>query len=84
MVFDLVHRPSECGAHPVKLDRRKGLEVEHNGAVADQVREVVDVRCEMNVNVVASLLSDVSLMHPITPLCDSHVQNNEQEDREQI
>lgn len=86
VAFDLFNCPSERGAHPIKFDWGKWLEVEHNGTATDQVREIVDVWYKMNVDVVASLLPDNALMWYIhfKKSWDNHVQNNEQEDREQI
>jgi len=59
LLFNFFNGPPKCGAHPLELDRGKWLEVEYDSPVADQICEVMDMWCEVNVDVVASL-HDVS------------------------
>ena len=45
----------ERGAHARELDRREGLEVEHERAVADECSEVLHVWVEVDIEVVPGL-----------------------------
>ena len=53
--FDLLRRPSKCSAHSREFNGRERLEIEYHGRVFDQVYEVVDMRCEMDIDVMSSL-----------------------------
>lgn len=55
LLFDFLCRPPKRSAHSREFDGRKGLKVEYHGPVSDQVCEVVDMRCEMDIDVMSSL-----------------------------
>lgn len=55
LLLNLVDGPAKRLAHALEPDRRERLEVEHECFAADEVRQVQDVRGEVNVDVVARL-----------------------------
>lgn len=55
LLLDLLDGPAERAAHAIELDRREGLEVEHDRPVADHVRQLGDVLREVEIQRVAGL-----------------------------
>jgi hypothetical protein len=56
MVLDLFNSPSKGGTHAVQLDGGEGLKVKYHCPVADEVRQVVYMTRQVNVDLMASLV----------------------------
>jgi hypothetical protein len=58
LTLGLFDGPTKRGAHSFELDRRERLEVQNDSRISDEVRQVVNVGCDVNVDVVACLKAD--------------------------
>jgi hypothetical protein len=71
LLLNFLDRPAERAAHAIELDRREGLEVEHDRPVADHVRQLGDVLREVEIQRVAGLqpISVISIKDEIGTGC---------------
>lgn len=58
MSFDFWHCPPKSGTHAVEFDRREWLEVQDNGPISDERRKINDMREQVDVDEVASLVEE--------------------------
>ena len=58
LMFHLLDSPAKCSRHSFEFDGRKWLEVQDQCTAFNQVREVLDMRSEMNVDEVSCLMVD--------------------------
>jgi hypothetical protein len=55
LLFYFFYGPAKSSAHPIELDGSKRLEIQDNGPIANEIREVMDMCREVNVDIVARL-----------------------------
>lgn len=59
MLLDFFNSPTKGGAHAVELNGGEGLEVQNDRPVADEVRQVIYMTRQVDVNLVAGLVGNL-------------------------